>query len=342
MISRDGLIRFAAEALRETGGSGLELTPLTARGSDRSFFRVRSGDSRSFILIHYDPARVENSYYAAITQFLSGIGVPVPRLIRHDGERHLMLMEDLGNKDLWSFRNEPWEVRRGLYKKTLTVASRLHSFPEDQFPSDRVSLMEEFGPRLYRWERDYFKENFVQLACGINLDDGFSAKLEAELSALAGRLLATKRCLVHRDFQSQNVMIRDGEPCLIDYQGMRFGSLFYDLGSLLSDPYVSLSAAEIEELLDVYHEMSGLKINRAVFADLFRDASAERLMQALGAYGFLGIRKGLRPFLTHIPAGITNLRRAVSQATLLPCLRELMEHCGEVWFSSHPESVPLF
>jgi len=340
VTSRDGLIQFAAEALGAAGISAVELTPLTARGSDRSFFRVRSRGSQSYILIQYDPARTENSYYAAITDFLSGIGIPVPRLIRHDEKGHLMLMEDLGTDDLWSFRKEPWEVRRDLYRKTLAVAARLHSFPKKEFPLDRVRLMEEFSPRLYQWERDYFKENFVQLACGIEPDREFAAKLETELSALAERLLATKRCLVHRDFQSQNVMIRDGEPYLIDYQGMRFGSAFYDLGSLLSDPYVSLSGAEIGELLEFYYELSNQEIGRAAFRDLFWDASAERLMQALGAYGFLGIRRGLSHFSAHIPAGIMSLRRALSHAALLPCLGELMELCGNAWFSLHPESSP--
>ena len=340
MTSTESLVRFAAEALGAEDYRTLQLVPLTARGSDRSFFRLTGNASQSYIAIHYDPARMENSYYAAITEFLSGIGIPVPELIGHDVESHFMLMEDLGNTDLWSFRNEPWDVKHGLYEKTLAVAARLHSFPAKDFPSHRVKLMEEFSPRLYHWERDYFRENFVALACGIEPGREFAVKLEEELSALAGRLLATGPCLVHRDFQSQNVMIRDGKPYLIDYQGMRLGSPFYDLASMLSDPYVALSTPEIRELLHYYHEISGSQMDRMAFEDLFWDASAERLMQALGAYGFLGIRKGLAPFLAHIPAGIVNLRRALSHASLLPCLGELMESCGKTWFSSHPETSP--
>jgi N-acetylmuramate 1-kinase len=340
MISPDRMIQFASEALGAGDSSAAELAPLTARGSDRTFFRLRWKDSHTYILIHYDPVRMENSYYAAITDFLREIGIPVPQLIAHDGEDHLMLMEDMGSTDLWSFRNDSWEVRRRLYRKTLAVASRLHSFPEKEFPSDRVRLMEEFSPRLYQWERDYFRENFVNLACGIELDRLFAAKLETELAALAGRLLGTKRFLVHRDFQSQNVMIRNGEPYLIDYQGMRFGSLFYDLGSLLSDPYVSLSETEIEELLDYYYELSKWDMDRTAFGDLFWDASAERLMQALGAYGFLGIRKGLSAFLAHVPAGIMNLGHAVSRASLLPHLKEVTESCRAAWISSHRGATP--
>jgi N-acetylmuramate 1-kinase len=340
MISPDRLIQFAAEALGAVDSSAMELTPLTARGSDRSFFRLRWNGPRTYILIDYDPVRIENSYYGAITEFLSGIGIPVPRLIGHDTGNHLMLMEDMGSVDLWSFRHDPWETQAGLYKKTLEIAFRLHSFPEKEFPSDRVKLMEEFNPGLYRWERDYFRESFVSGACGIQLDQGSAAELEEELSALAGRLEATRRCLIHRDFQSQNVMIRDGGPYLIDYQGMRFGSPFYDLASLLSDPYVSLSEAEIKELLDFYYELSEWGIDRHAFRDLFWDASAQRLMQALGAYGFLGIKKRLAPFLAHIPSGIINLHRAASQAARLSHLRGLVESCHDAWISAARKFAP--
>ncbi|MDR2018735.1 MAG: phosphotransferase [Syntrophobacterales bacterium] len=340
MTVRDHLIKFAEETLGEAGSAAMELTLLTARGSDRSFFRLKA-ETSTYILIRYDPARMENSYYAAITEFLRDIGLPVPRLIRHDPENHLMLMEDMGQADLWSFRHDPWETRETLYKKTLAVVYRLHSFPEKAFPIGRVRLMDEFNPRLYQWERDYFKENFVTGACGIELEQTFADELEMELSALAGRLSATTHCLVHRDFQSQNVMIRDGEPYLIDYQGMRFGSPFYDLGSLLLDPYVSLLEEEIEELLDFYYELSEWNIDRTSFTDLFWDASAERLMQALGAYGFLGIKKGLAPFFAHIPAGIMNLRRAASNASMLPRLRELVDLCRTAWISSHSYTPPL-
>ena len=116
--------------------------------------------------------------------------------------------------------------------------------------------MDAFGPDLYRWERDYFKEHFVEGLCGLSIDPSFAIALEGELAGLAARIDASRHCLVHRDLQSQNVMIRDGEPYLIDFQGMRFGSLFYDLGSLLCDPYVEFSKDEEEGLLSFYYGLS--------------------------------------------------------------------------------------
>jgi len=188
--------------------------------------------------------------------------------------------------------------------------------------------MESFGPDLYRWEREYFREHFVKGACGMAFDGSGEVALEAELSALATRLEETGRNLVHRDLQSQNVMVRNGEPFLIDFQGMRFGSPHYDLGSLLYDPYVDLAESEREELLSYYYGLSPQTLDWAVFQDRFREASVQRLMQALGAYGFLGLKKGLKAFLHHIPAGLANLTSAVSRLESLPRLRELCGACG--------------
>jgi len=321
------MIAFAMEALDLSDSVSIELSPFGRRGSDRMFFRLKWGIKDSAILVHYDPKLVENTYYADIALFLRDIGIPVPRMIRHDPARCLIVMEDLGDTDFWSLRGTHWPARQALYKKTLSIAQRLHSFAEKDFPSGRVRLMESFGPDLYRWERDYFRDHFVRDFCRIQIEPTLSRELELELSALAERLLGTMRCLVHRDLQSQNVMIRDGEPFLIDFQGMRFGSPFYDLGSLLCDPYVSFSGSERDDLLSFYYSLGKWDLDYIRFRNAFWEASAQRLMQALGAYGFLGLQKGLKTFLEHIPGGLRNLQRATEQVKSLPRLRELVQAC---------------
>lgn len=327
MKSREEMLDFCRESLGLPKVVVMELCPFQARGSDRTLFRLKWNRESSAILVHYDPKRVENTYYAQIAAFLREIDIPAPRLIRHDPAACLVLMEDLGDEDLWSFREASWEKRRPLYQKTLTILNRLHSFPEKDFPSGRVKLMESFGPDLYRWERDYFREHFAWNFCGMKWEPTFERALESELSALGERLSGTRRCLVHRDLQSQNVMIRGGEPFLIDFQGMRFGSPFYDLGSILCDPYVAFDDRERDELLFFYYGLSKRELDWPGFRNSFWEASAQRLMQALGAYGFLGLRKGLKAFLEHIPAGLRNLHRASAQAASLPLLRELVFTC---------------
>jgi len=327
MKSQEDLIRFSRKALGLTQSISIELAPLEGRGSDRTFYRLTWDRKDSAILIHYDPKRVENTYYADIAIFLRSIDVPAPRLIRHDPADCLIAMEDLGDTDLWSLRNAPWKTRRTLYQKTLTIIYNLHCFPEKDFPSARVRLMEGFSPDLYRWERDYFKDYFIRGVCGIELEPFLEEALESELSILAERVAATRHSLIHRDLQSQNVMIRDGEPFLIDFQGMRFGSPFYDLGSLLCDPYVDLSVSDRDELLSFYYGLSKWNFDWDTFQKTFWEVSAQRLMQALGAYGFLGLKKGLRAYLEHIPSGLLNLRLATSHVSTLPQLRELSLKC---------------
>lgn len=329
MIGRDAMITFARDALGLPASTSVELSPLSGRGSDRSYFRLKWNGGGSAILAHYDPKRTENAYFADIAAFLGEIHVPVPQMIRHDPAACLIVMEDIGDTDLWSLRETPWESRLSLYRKTITIVHRLHSFPEKEFPSGRVKLMEGFGPALYRWERDYFREHFVREFCTIEIEPRFERELESELSALATRLEDGTRCLLHRDLQSQNVMIRDGEPFLIDFQGMRFGSPFYDLGSLLCDPYVHLSDEERAALLSFYYGLSERELDWAVFQNYFWEASVQRLMQALGAYGFLGIGRGLSAYLEHIPAALTNLRIAASHVDSLPRLGELIRICRE-------------
>lgn len=327
MESRKDMLHFCREALELPESLPIELSSFEGRGSDRTFFRVKWDRKNSAILVHYNPARIENTYYAAIAAFLHDIHVPVPRLIYHDSTACLMMMEDLGDTDLWALRKTPWDIRRTLYQKTLTAVHRLHTFPGTKFPSEQVRLMQEFGPSLYRWERDYFRDYFVRGACGLKLQPSLDRELEKELSALAERLSGLKRCLVHRDLQSRNVMIRGGEPFLIDFQGMRFGNPFYDLGSLLCDPYVDFSVNEREELLSFHYQLSKGDLDWAAFRNYFWEASAQRLMQALGAYGFLGLKKGLKAFLEHIPSGIHNLLQATGQVSFLPHLQELSLAC---------------
>ncbi|MBU2262869.1 MAG: phosphotransferase [Proteobacteria bacterium] len=337
----DTAAAFVRTSLGLLAGAEIDLCPVGRGGSDRDYCRVAASGRDSLILMRYGRLREENHYYAAIAGFLREIGVRVPAIFAHDPQRGLVLMEDLGDEDLFALRTAPWEVRRGLYEKTLALAARLHQFPPGRFPAGSVRLMPGFGPELYRWERDYFREQCVRGVCRLRLAEGEEEALEAELAGLAGRLGETKPELVHRDLQSQNVMIVGDEPVLIDFQGMRRGSLFYDLGSLLSDPYVELREEERTTLLRHYFDVSRPPYGWGEFGELFLLASAQRLMQALGAYGFLGLKKGKTHFLAHIPRALERLRDVAGRAGRLPRLHDLARRCLAVAVGSSP-TPPTF
>ena len=141
------------------------------------------------------------------------------------------------------------------------------------------------------------------------------------------KLHQTGQSLIHRDLQSQNVLIYWGEPALIDFQGLRSGSFFYDLGSLLYDPYVVIDEQQRLELLRYYYELGAQGCTWESFQEMFREAAVQRLLQALGAYGFLGRQPHRQAFLAHIPRGLAQLAEAASQSPRLPLLRHLVDRC---------------
>lgn len=326
-----GLIEdsFVRGMLGLSAGEPVGISPIGRGGSDRDYFRVAlPSKDKSVILMRYGTMYKENDYYVSIAGFLKEQGISVPAVYADDPQKRLILIEDLGDSDLFSLRERPWGERRVLYERTLRIAAKMHPFTPRQIPA-RLHLMDGYDEKLYCWERNYFLENLVRNVCGITLDKRESDALETELAALAGRLLETDVSLIHRDLQSQNVMIKDKKPALIDFQGMRFGSLFYDLGSLLYDPYVEFPDKGREELLRFYYDISGSTYSWKMFRRLFLQASAQRLMQALGAYGFLGLKRGKAHFLTHIPHGLENLSEAAGKAGNLPLLEELTGRCRE-------------
>jgi N-acetylmuramate 1-kinase len=308
------------------GRADFMLEPIKKGGSDRQFFRVSLPHKDSFIFMHYGDEVAENAYWASINSFMASLGINVPRIIEQDIPRHFILLTDLGDVDLWSERSLPWEERREYYFQALTQIRRLHAYPLARIPAD-LKLSESYSLRLYKWEHEYFLENLVGEVCKIKPSSADAAKLNKELDALSERLQKIKPCLIHRDFQSQNIMIKNERPVLIDFQGMREGCLFYDLGSLICDPYVTFDDEERDELINFYYELMNPDYSRDIFVNNFWEASAQRLMQALGAYGFLGLKKNKPTFLKHINNGLTNLIIAVNQTPKLVRLKNLAIQC---------------
>ena len=304
-----------------------QIASLAKGGSDRTFRRIRFSNAPSLIFMHYNPGREENRIYAAIAGFLRELDIAVPKMFHHDPEQCFLLMEDLGDADIWSFRHSAWNLRREYYRKALRMIHKLHAFPVEYMGQRYLTLMSGFGPELYRWERDYFHENLVRGVCGIEMGAEEAAALEAELVGLAQRLEQTASSLVHRDFQSQNIMIYKENPVFIDFQGLRVGSLFYDLGSLLYDPYVPIEEQQRLELLRYYYDLQERTCAWDAFQEAFHEASAQRLMQALGAFGFLGRRHSREDFLAHIPSGLQRLAEAASRSPRLTLLSKLSSRC---------------
>ena len=322
----DNLLDQTFSRFPQFSGEHIHVRPLEKGGSDRKFYRVAVSNHASLIVAKYGQQRDENRHYVAIARFLSALGVRVPTIYFHDEEEGLIWMEDLGDRDLWSFRDEPWEVRKPLYRETLDQIVALHTRAHLAYNGESPKLQPAFTTELYHWEQHYFLEN-----CLGRLFQVDARRIEQDcdcdrLEQIAAHLANQPRILIHRDFQSQNIVIKDGAACLIDFQGMRLGLPQYDIASLLQDPYVVLTDAERGELLQ-YYVQSVLELGYDIAGD-FQEAldfcAMQRLMQALGAYGFLGLVKGRAHFLSHVPSALTNLRCVIGRIAGLSSLQALL------------------
>jgi N-acetylmuramate 1-kinase len=311
----------------------IKIRPIEKGGSDRKFYRIQCGAGPAavgLILVKYNLEREENRHYVHIAKFLGEHGIRVPEIYFYDPAEGLIWLEDLGERDLYSYRDEGWLVRRAFYESALDQIATLHGLPESVCAEMKQHLPAEFNSELYLWEQNYFFENC--LGRYFKIDKAKLAPLAAlpARKEIAERLASFPRVLVHRDFQSQNIIIRNGQAYLIDFQGMRPGLAEYDLASLLYDPYVDLPEEERANLIAYYR---GRQLENGIAVDddfdlKLRLCAMQRLMQALGAYGFLGLVKSHKHFLKHIPAAMKSLRFIVARIGNIHPLAELLAQIG--------------
>ncbi|HCN29901.1 MAG TPA: hypothetical protein DIT64_14400 [Verrucomicrobiales bacterium] len=299
-----------------------EVEPILKGGSDRRFYRFTwaGGAQPPMVLMIYTQARRDNARFVPATRRLAALGAHVPAILGFDEQRLFVWLEDLGRDDLHSHRDDPWEARRPLYLSALAEAAKIHSVGEDDLTSADIAEMEPgFDEGLYEWEQNYFLEHFVRGYLRRETDTSEVQPAHEALSALRSGLATLPRCLVHRDFQSQNILLRDGAAWLVDYQGLRPGLAGYDLASLLFDPYVTLGRAERHELLEHYAGLRGLALPD--LRGVVYQCAAQRLMQALGAYANLSRNQGKTHFEQHIPSGVRNLAGVCDEIPALSPLR---------------------
>jgi NDP-sugar pyrophosphorylase family protein/aminoglycoside/choline kinase family phosphotransferase len=313
------------EVLGDSSG-GLTMTLVGAGGSERRYYRIRSGE-RKAILMECPKTDPDYPRHIIYTHFFRKYSVPVPELIRADagalGPSSLRrgnmyaLFEDLGDTSQYTWlkcEKDPARVE-SLYRRVLDVLISLHTTVTDHVSECLLLQSRIFDYSHLRWETGYFIERFAVGVRGLSPD---SAALDPEFGRLARQVDSFPKTIVHRDFQSQNIMITDGDlPRVIDYQGARMGPPAYDLVSILWDPYVPLDDRLRTALLDYYisgvKDLSGGTFNEDAFRDTILPCRLQRHMQALGAYAFLSQVKGRTYFLKYVPQALHYLKEEIEE-----------------------------
>jgi aminoglycoside/choline kinase family phosphotransferase len=276
--------------LKAAFGDGAAVSLIGARGSDRVFFR----SSGKVAVVYDDSKRGENAKYAAHARWLASKGVGVPAVLAEYADAKTLVLEDAG------------EERTDLESRVKAVEA-LARFNGLDFSEIEASLEPPMDAAMWKWERELFSEHCLKSRFSMEMPPD----VKAELEAVAARLEREPRALVHRDFQSTNVLWKGGEARFIDFQGMRAGPQAYDLASFVYDPYVKTDERHRLALVKVYAGASG----RGDIAEVLPFASVERLIQCLGAYGRLAA-VGRPEFGRYVAPALENLLAAADEAGL--------------------------
>ena len=288
-----------------------------------------SGAGLTAIGILYS-VREENAAFLDFSRHFRRHGLPVPEIYAEDLAAGAYIMEDLGDTTLFQFlsthRSGSFIAPEAVaaYRKVVAILPRFQVEAGRDLNYKVCYPRSSFDRQSIAWDLNYFKYYFLRLA-GIPFNE---QALEDDFGRLTRFLLAAPHdTFLYRDFQSRNVMLRDGEPYFLDYQGGRKGALQYDIASLLYDGKADLPPELRQQLLDRYLD------SLATYTDLDREAFLHsyyafvyvRILQALGAYGFRGFYERKAHFLQSVPYALGNLRWLAENVTLPIALPTLME-----------------
>lgn len=323
---------------RHFGELPVTILPLEGDGSSRQLFRLVGSGYETAIGV-FGPDRDENSAFLGFSRAMRGAGLPVPEVYQINEELGAYIEEDLGDTTLFDALSSARKHEGGefppsmlpLYKRVIDELPRFQvlggrvvdysvAYPRAAF--DRQSIL---------WDLNYFKYHFLKLA-QIPFNE---ANLERDFKRFTSFLLkADRRHFLYRDFQSRNVMIREGDPWFIDFQGGRKGALQYDIASILYDAKAALPEAIKEVLLEHYLDALTplVRVDRELFREYYRGYVLVRILQAMGAYGYRGFFERKIRFLQSVPPAIDNIERLLARDGMpveLPELQRVLERICE-------------
>ena len=296
--------------LSYVGKDADSITELPSSGSNRRYFRL-SGDQTLIGVSGTSPE--ENQAFLYMARHFREKGLPVPEVYAKSDDARFYLQEDLGNMLLFDAIEKGRkssvfdEEEKRLLHKTIRLLPRVQFVGADGFDFSRCYPQAEFNQRSILWDLNYFKYCFLK-ATGMDFQENC---LEDDFQKMASVLLRNASAtFMYRDFQSRNVMIKEGEPWLIDFQGGRKGPVYYDVASFLWQAKARYPEDLRNELLADYMDAlrQYMPVDETYFLSQLRHFVLFRTLQVLGAYGFRGYFEKKPHFIQSVPFAMDNLR----------------------------------
>ena len=304
-----------------------DITSAGQAGSQRMFVRVRekAGKKRSFILIVWDNRDEDWQRFLNIPREVSPHVSFLPEIYASDSTLGLILEEDLGNRTLNSAVSGAEGEKTTIIDTYCRVLFALCAWQSLEAKTSPTIAARTMDAEAFLWETDYFARRCVVDFCGC--EKALGGAWESERRALAGASASLPKSFIHRDFQSENILLNGAMVRFVDFQGARLGPPAYDVASLLYDPYVSfLSARDTARLFEYYRSLA-LRVK--VGQHDFDICAAQRLMQACGAYGNLSIHKGKVRYRQFMPVALDRLKSVMERLPEYPAIKNVVECCRE-------------
>ncbi|MBD3418850.1 MAG: phosphotransferase [Chitinivibrionales bacterium] len=293
-------------------------------GSDRHFIRVvNHAAASSFILVVWNSHENDWHRFLHIEKDVSKLVNFLPLVYAHDDLHGLILEEDCGTSTLRKMCNGEGnsDVMLDAYKKVIDSLILWQSLDPKACTTITARTMDR---SMFEWESDYFATHCVTeyFGCDHLLHGGW----HAERKEIAKQAAALPQVVIHRDFQSENILFKSDSVKFVDFQGARLGPAEYDLASLLFDPYISqIDNALVNTLVAYYYDCKGASQQPR---DAFWICAVQRLMQALGAYGNLSIHKDKKWYREFIPTALGRLELAVNKTDGFAHIKSIINCCG--------------
>jgi aminoglycoside/choline kinase family phosphotransferase len=299
---------FLQDRYRAQAGA-VTVHALSGDASTRRYYRVLENGESLVIALNPEPFDPEHLPFLVMRNLLAGWGVPVPEVRAVDGERGIILQEDLGDHSLQeSLNTASPSSRQELYRQALdqlVVCQREAA----RAPQRAACFQIAFDFEKLSWEMHFFWKHFLENYRKIDLTVEDRMMISDGFHRLCAEIASWPRVLTHRDFHSRNLMSYKGQLYWIDFQDARMGPATYDLASLLRDSYVDLDEDFIADRAGEFRQRAIPGESRDTFQRRFELMSIQRNLKALGTFGYMGAVRGSRVYLPYIPRTLANARR---------------------------------
>ena len=276
--------------------------PLTGSASNRQYFRLSDGQSSCIGVIGLSAS--ENKAFISMAAHFGSKGISVPEVYSVSDDGMAYIQEDIGDDTL--FKKLKDEDSLQLLCKAVRCLPDIQFKGAEDFDFTLCHPTRKFDRRLVLFDLNYFKYCFLKPS-GLEFDE---VRLQEDFERLADDLTSVPSdTFMYRDFNARNVMVKDGEPYFIDFQGGMQGPIHYDVASFIWHARAGYSQEQKKQMLDEYlNALSAyIPVDRAAFEETLRLFVLFRTMQILGAYGFRGLVEQKAAFVVSIPDGISSL-----------------------------------